>query len=363
MPETRLTIDLGAIAGNYRTLQALAPATEIAGVVKADAYGLGAGEVAPALWDAGCRTFFTARLDEATALRPVLPEAAIYVLEGPAEVETRDFRELGIRPVLSQPHEIRLWAAEARSAGRRLAAALQLETGMCRMGLTARDLDALDPDWLEALDLELVMSHLACADEPEHPLNEQQRRRFLTLSARLPRARVSLANSSGLFLGHSYALDLARPGAALYGVNPTPGNSNPMRPVVRVTAPVLRVLRVDAAGAVGYGATHPVAAGMRIATIGVGYADGLPRAAGNAAMAEIDGTPVPLVGRVSMDLTTLDVTSLPEDAVAVGTPVIVYSDLDATAAAAGTIAYELLTRLGRRFRRDYIRHCSGAVRA
>jgi alanine racemase len=363
MPETRLTIDLGAIAGNYRTLQALAPATEIAGVVKADAYGLGAREVAPALWDAGCRTFFTARLDEATALRPVLPDATIYVLEGPAEGEAGMYREAGLRPVLNQPHEIRHWAAEARRTGRHLAAALQLETGMCRMGLTAADIEALDHEWLAALDLEVVMSHLACADEPEHPLNEAQRRRFLSLAARLPRARLSLANSSGLFLGAPYALDLARPGAALYGVNPTPGRPNPMRPVVRITAPVLRVLRVDAAGAVGYGATHPILPGTRIATIGVGYADGLPRAAGNAAAAEIDGIPVPLVGRVSMDLTTLDVTSLPEDAVGVGTPVTLYADLDATAAAAGTIAYELLTRLGRRFRRDYIRHHAGAARA
>jgi alanine racemase len=354
MPETLLTIDLGAIARNYRTLRRQAPGAEIAGVLKADAYGLGAAAIAPMLWDEGCRSFFTAKLDEALALRPVLDDATIYVLEGVAEAEIPAFLEAGLRPVLNQPGEVERWATLARRLGRRLPAGLQLETGLCRMGHTAADLAALQPDWLAALDLGLVMSHLACADEPGHPQNEAQRARFLALAARLPKAPLSLANSSGLFLGPAYALDLARPGAALYGINPTPGRPNPMLPVARVTAPVLRVLEVDGAGAVGYGATYPVAAGMRIATIGIGYADGLPRAAGNAATAAIDGAPVPLAGRVSMDLTTLDVTSLPASAVTIGTAVTLHADLDASAAACGTIGYELLTRLGRRFCRHYL---------
>jgi alanine racemase len=358
MSETRLTIDLGAIASNFRRLRAAAPGTEIAGVVKADAYGLGAAAVAPVLQAEGCRTFFTAKLDEALALRPLLPEAVIYVLEGPGDGEAKAFLAQRLRPVLSTPAEVERWASAARGVGRRLPAALQLETGMWRAGLAAAEVDGLDPDQVAAFELTLVMSHLACADEPDHPQNEAQRQRFATLAARLPAAPRSLANSSGLCLGSAYAQDLARPGAALYGINPTPGRPNPMRPVVTITAPVLRVLQVDAPGAVGYGASHPVAPGMRIATIGIGYADGLPRAAGNAATATIDGRAVPLIGRVSMDLTTLDVSGLPEGMVRIGTPVTLYGGpdgLDEAATACGTIGYELLTRLGRRFRRVYER--------
>jgi alanine racemase len=358
MPATRLAIDLDAIAANYRRLRAMAPGSEIAGMVKADAYGLGAAAVAPVLAAEGCRTFFTAKLGEALALRPLLPAAVIYVLEGPGDGETRTFLAHRLRPVLGTPAEVARWAGAARAVGRRLPTALQIETGMWRAGLTAAEVDGLDQDLVAALDITLVMSHLACADAPDHPQNEAQRQRFATLAARLPAAPQSLANSSGLCLGAAYALDLARPGAALYGINPTPGRPNPMRPVVTVTAPVLRVLEVDAPGAVGYGASCSVAPGTRIATIGVGYADGLPRAAGNAATATIDGRAVPLIGRVSMDLTTLDVSGLPEGAVRIGTPVTLYGGpdgLDAAAAACGTIGYELLTRLGRRFERVYRR--------
>ncbi len=356
MPETVLHVDLGAIAANYATLQALAPNSEVAGVVKADAYGLGAAAVAPVLWQAGCRTFFTAKLAEATALRLVLPEAVIYVLEGLAEAEIATFVEAKLRPVLNQPVELELWAAAAGRAGRRLEAALQLETGMCRMGMAETDLAGLSPDSLAAIDLTLVLSHLGSADEPSSPRNAAQLARFQALATRLPAAPLSLANSSGCFLGAAYHFAMVRPGAALYGINPTPGRPNPMRPVVRIEAPVLRVLSLDAPCAVGYGATYTADHGARIATIGIGYADGLPRSAGNAAKALIRGQLVPIVGRISMDLTTLDVSGLAEDQVAIGTPVTLLADafdVDATAAAAGTIGYELLTHLGRRFRRNY----------
>ena len=354
MPETLMHVDLAAIAANYATLEAAASGQELAGVLKADAYGLGAEAVAPVLWQAGCRTYFTAKLDEALALRTILPEAVVYVLEGVDAGEIETFRANDLRPVLNQPGELELWADAAGRAGQRLPAALQLETGMCRMGFAAVDLDAVRQKWLAAIDLALVMTHLGCADEPAHPQNARQLERFEALAARLPKAPRSLANSSGIFLGADFATDLARPGAALYGINPTPSRPNPMRPVVKLTAPVLRVLRLDGPGAVGYGATHPVAPGTRIATIGIGYADGLPRAAGGAAKASIQGRTVPIIGRVSMDLTTLDVSGL--DAVGIGTTVELFGpdfDLDAVAAAAGTIGYEILTRLGPRFRRVY----------
>jgi len=356
MPETQLVVDLDAIATNYAILQRAAHGQVVAGVLKADAYGLGAERVAPVLWRAGCRIFFTAKLGEALALRGILPEAVIYVLEGITAGEVDNFRAADLRPVLNQPGELALWAAASRSSGRRLPAAIQLETGMCRMGFATADLDAIRPEWLAAIHLDLVFSHLACADTPDHPQNRHQRERFAALAARLPAAARSLANSPAIFLGPAFVTDLVRPGAALYGINPTPGRPNPMRPVVKITAPVLRVLQLDAPGAVGYGAAYPVAAGARIATIGVGYADGLPRAAGGVAEAAIHGRTVPIVGRVSMDLTTLDVSDLDADAVGIGTTVELFGpafDLDAVAAASGTIGYEILTRLGSRLRRVY----------
>jgi alanine racemase len=356
MPETRLRIDLGAIAANYATLRAAVGAAEVAGVVKADAYGLGARAVAPVLWRAGCRTFFTSKLDEATALRAVLPDAVIYVLEGVVAAEVAAFRAAELRPVLNHPGDLAVWADAGRGCGQRLPAAVHLDTGMCRLGMTGADLERLDPAALAAIEPTLVMSHLACADTPAHPQNRAQLDRFLSLAARLPPAPRSLANSPGCFLGAAYAFDLVRPGAALYGVNPTPARPNPMRPVVRIEAPVLRLVQLDAPTGVGYGATFTAEEGARIATIGVGYADGLPRSAGNAAKALIHDRTVPIVGRVSMDLTTLDVTDLPADAVGVGTLVSLYAEpagLDATAAACGTIGYECLTRLGQRFRRVY----------
>jgi len=354
-----LTIDLGAIAGNFRRLQAAAPGSEIAAVVKADAYGLGAGEVARALRQAGCRKFFVAHGAEGLALRAVLADAEIYVLHGLADDE--DAARAGLVPVLNHPEELQRHAEQARRLGRRLPAALHLDSGMWRLGFGEAELRALDATTLDALDLRLVMSHLACAEEPGHPLNEEQRARFERGRALLPPAPASLANSSAIFLGEPFHYQLCRAGVALYGVNPTPGpppgRANPMAPVVTLEAPVLRVFEVDAHGTVGYGATYPVRPGARLATVPVGYADGYLRAAGGRAVARIGGTPVPVAGRVSMDLLSLDVSTLPRDAVRPGTLAQLIGGpdgLDELAAAAGTIGYEVLTRLGTRFTRRYI---------
>jgi alanine racemase len=350
-----LTIDLGAIAENYRRLQRAAPGSEIAGVVKANAYGLGAGEVARTLWQAGCEKFFVAHGDEGLALREQLPDARIYVLNGlPSQPEAI---EAGLIPVLNHLDELQRHAALARASGRRLPAALHVDTGMWRLGFSEAEILALDHAMLASLDLRLVMSHLACADEPAHPLNELQRTRFEQLRASLPAAPASLANSSGIFLGAAFHHQLCRAGVALYGVNPTPGRQNPMAPVVTLEAPVLQVYEVDRHGTVGYGASFAIRPGARIATVPVGYADGYLRAAGNRATVRIAGRPVPLAGRVSMDLITLDVSALPADAVRPGTMALLIGGpdgLDELAEAAGTIGYELLCRLGTRFTRRYI---------
>jgi len=351
-----LTIDLDALAGNYRRLRREAPGSEVAGVVKADGYGLGALEVAGALEQAGCRRFFVAHLEEGRALGARLPDATIFVLNGlPGDGE--EALRARLIPVLNHPGELARYAALARRLGQRLPAALQIDTGMCRLGFAPAELELLDRSQLEPLELVLVMSHLAVAEEPDNPLNQLQRERFEALRRLLPPAPASLANSSGIFLGQACHFDLCRPGVALYGVNPTPGRANPMAPVVTLEAPVLQVHEVRAPGSVGYGATWRTAAGARIATVPVGYADGYLRAASGAASARIGGWSVPLAGRVSMDLLSLDVSALPPEAVRPGIMVTLIGGpdgVDELAATAGTIGYEVLTRLGSRFARRYI---------
>jgi alanine racemase len=353
-----LTVDLGALTDNYRRLRREAAGSEIAGVVKADGYGLGAPEVAGALWDAGCRSFFVAHLEEGVELRRHLPDAAIYVLHGLPAGSEEAVQRANLIPVLNQPGDLARHVAAARKHQRRLPAALQIDTGMCRLGFSRGEIEQLDRAQLDGLDLGLVMSHLACAEEPANPLNERQRQRFEEARGKLPPARASLANSSGIFLGAAFCLDLCRPGVALYGVNPTPDRANPMAPVVTLEAPVVQVHDVREPGTVGYGATYETRAGARIATVPIGYADGYPRSAGSRASARIAGRAVPIVGRVSMDLITLDVSALPADAVRPGATVELIGGpdgVDQLAAAAGTIGYEVLTRLGRRFARRYIR--------
>jgi alanine racemase len=353
-----LTIDLGAVVENHRRLCREATGSEVAAVVKANGYGLGAVEIAGALWEEGCKSFFVAHLSEGLELRARLPQATIHVLHGlpaGAEAETVDAQLI---PILNHPGEIEKYTALARRLERRLPAALQFDTGMSRLGLSAHEVERIDGAKLASLDLQLVMSHLACAEEAANPLNELQRARFDRLRRTVPAARASFANSSGIFLGPNYRLDLCRPGVALYGVNPTPGQPNPMAAVVTLEAPVLQVHKASEPGTVGYGATCVIGPGSRIATVPVGYADGYLRAASNRAKARIGSREVPVAGRVSMDLITLDVSALPQGTVRPGVMVELIGGpdgVDALASAAGTIGYEVLTRLGSRFRRRYIR--------
>ncbi|MCC6471930.1 MAG: alanine racemase [Alphaproteobacteria bacterium] len=363
-----LTIDLDAVRANWRLLGERTRPAPCAAVLKANAYGLGAARVGPALARAGCRQFFVAQLAEGVALRQALRDktanTSIFVLNGVMESERLSFEAHGLVPCLNDLGQVDRWAQFARRLERKLPAALQVDTGMNRLGLPAAELDRLagEPERLAGIDLRLVMSHLACADEPDHPLNRRQLDRFRTAAARLPAARASLAASSGIFLGPDFHFDLARPGVALYGANPTPWTANPMTQVVRLQGKILQVRSVDRGETVGYGASHRFIRPRRIATVGVGYADGFLRAASDRGGAVLGGVAAPIVGRVSMDLITLDVSDAPEELARPGVLVdLIGGDgsgrgrsLEDVAADAGTIPYEILTALGQRYERRYL---------
>ena len=347
-----LEVDLAALAANYEILKQRAAGAECAAVVKADAYGLGADRVGPVLAAAGCRTFFAAHLSEGIALRQALGgQASIYILNGILPGTEGDFRAHDLRPVLNSLAQLDLWQG---------AAALHLDTGMNRLGLSPDDAAVLAaaPERLENIDLRFVVSHLACADEAGHEMNEQQRRLFDRLRAALPAKPASLGNSSGIFLGSDYHYDLVRPGVALYGGNPMPGAANPMREVVRLRGRIIQLREIDTPQSVGYGATHRATGPRRIATVPVGYADGYLRSLSGQGMGRLAGVSVPIVGRVSMDLITLDVTEAPIEAAQAGALVDLIGGggegVDDVAARAGTIGYEILTSLGRRYHRRYL---------
>lgn len=360
-----LCVDLGAIVANWRLLRRRVEPFACAAVVKADAYGLGADEVAPALLAGGCRQFFVATLEEGMALRRRLevarpPSSAceIFVLNGAPAGAAAEVRRARLTPVLNALADIDAWSAWARSQDARVPAALHVDTGMARLGLPPEELAQLcdDPSRLDGLDLRCIMSHLACADTPEHPLNARQRDTFRAALAMLPKAPVSFANSSGIFLGADYWGDLVRPGAALYGVSPVPAQPNPMRGVVRLDAKILQVRQIDSGSTVGYGASHRAGGRERIATIAVGYADGFMRSLGNRGSGYIGAQLVPIVGRISMDLMTFDVSHVPESLARPGASIELigpHHPIDAIAAEAGTIGYEILTALGTRFARIY----------
>ena len=354
-----LTIDLGAVRRNYRTVREHLGTAELAGVVKADAYGLGIERVAPALAREGCRTFFVATAGEAFALRSIMPEADIHVFDGIQPGEEGDFAAKQIRPVLNSLLQIETWAAHARAARRTLTADIHLDTGMSRLGLDAAEQKHLliHPEFLAGIDLDIILSHLAVAEDRANPMNETQRAAFGEIAGKLPGRRRSLANSSGVFLGPSFHFDLARVGVALYGANPTPGAPSPMAQVIRLQGRILQVRSVDPARSVGYGATHRVSRPSRIATVAIGYADGYPLSLSNRGIAYIDEHEIPVVGRVSMDLTTVDVTDLAEHLAVPGRLVDFvgpHNPVDAVADRAGTIPYTIMTGFGRRLHRIYV---------
>jgi alanine racemase len=356
-----LTVDLGALVANWRLLQTRVGGTDCGAVLKADGYGTGAARAAPALAAAGCRTFFVAQAEEGLNLRALLgPGPEIFVLNGSPRGAEAILVEAGLVPVLNSFEDIVAWAGAAA----RQRAAVHLDTGMTRLGLSAEEVKRLvaADGLLASIDVCCWLSHLACAEEFDNSMNAEQRAAFAALLQSLPSAPASLANSSGIFLGPDYHFDLVRPGIALYGGNPTPGRTNPMAPVVRLEAPIIQFHHVDSPKTVGYGAAHRIERPSRIATIPVGYADGYVRALGGRGYGFIGDVRVPVIGRVSMDLITLDVSDVAPADVRIGTAVTLLGggvDIDALAACADTISYELLTSLGPRYRRIYVGDSSG----
>jgi len=363
-----LSIDLSAVQKNWRYLNSHAGSAECGAAVKGNAYGLGVEPVGRALWEAGCRSFFVARPKEGEELRGLLPEATIYVLDGLFPGQAEFYAQNNLLPALISTEEAREWAAFGRVYGRKLPCAIHVDTGINRLGFPIAEYTALlaETATMEGLNVSLLMSHLACAEEATHPLTLKQRDTFNIVRAKLPGVPASLANSSGIFLGQDYAHDLVRPGIAIYGGNPTPALANPMQAVALLEGTILQTRNVHAGETVGYGATWQATRETRIAVLGAGYKDGVPRAlsSGNSITPPqifLGGRRCPIIGRVSMDMMAIDVTGLPR-AVSRGDRAEILGPnilIDEAAGWAGTISYELLTRLGSRYARLYSELDSG----
>jgi alanine racemase len=358
-PETgrTLTIDLAAIAANWRTLAHELLTVECAAVVKANAYGLGLEPVTATLAQAGCKTFFVADLAEARTVRSRARDATIYVLNGFTPDWGDGLIEINARPVINSTTELAEWDAFVSAHAWQGGAALHVDTGMHRLGISPEEAAALAPRaQTENHGIGLLLSHLACAEIPDHPLNAAQLQLFRELHMLYPGIPASLVNSSGIFLGRAAHFDLARPGAALYGINPTPGRTNPMQSVVELTGRILQLRSIARDETVGYGATWTAKRPSRIAVVALGYADGLMRA-GSGTDAHPGGAAIiaakrcPIVGRISMDLVCIDITDVPDGAVHRGdlaTLIGAEITVDDVAASSGTISYEILTHLGPR---------------
>jgi len=357
---TRLEIDLAAIVANWRRVAAETPHGRAAAVVKADGYGCGAAPVGKALYRAGARLFFTAHLSEALALRQALPQpdVEIGVFNGLLPGEAESYRADRILPVLNDLGQIETWADFCRRHGTTLPACIQIDTGMRRLGLPPYEVETLrdKTSRLAGIEFRYLLSHMAAGDDPAHGLNAVQRDAFAAACTALPKPSggAMLAASSGAFLGADYAFDWVRPGYALYGGNPVPGRPNPMTPVIRLTARILQTRRIAKGDTVGYGATWMAEKPSHIATIALGYADGYLRSLSSRGVVHLDGTPIPVVGRVSMDLVTLDISAIPGTNPGMEVEVIgPHQGVDAAAEKAGTIGYEILTGLGARYARIY----------
>jgi alanine racemase len=357
-----LTVDLDAICANWRKLEKTAVPAECAAVIKANAYGCGIDPVARALAQAGCKTFFVATLDEARAARTAVPSATLYVLDGFIQNTGEAYAKIDAKPVIGDLNELAEWDVFCRRTGWAGGVAIHIDTGMNRLGLTLAEAQGLIPR-INAGDhgISLVMSHLACAESLNHPLNSRQLATFREIASVFSGVPASLSNSSGIYLGAAFQFDLVRPGAALYGVNPTPEADNPMQGVVELKARVMQIRDIERGESVGYGATWTTRRPTRLAIISAGYADGYLRAGSSndgtrGAEVMVTGKRCPVAGRISMDLMAVDITDLEKNAVRRGHMVTLIGDgitVDELAHHLGTIGYEVLTGLGPRYARVY----------
>ncbi len=354
-----LTIDLAALCRNYDKLSSIVAPAQTAAVVKADAYGLGASQVSKALYGRGCRSFFVAHFIEALRLRPQLPsDAQIFVLNGLLPDNEAACADGGIVPVINSLDQLRQWSRTARSLQRRLPAVLQFDTGMSRLGIPPEDrgVVAAHLQTSDDIDILFIMSHLASSDETDSRQNADQLAEMRRVAKEFPGYDISFANSGGIFLGGDFHGVLARPGIALYGGAPTSGATNPMDAIVRLDVAVVQTRTVPEGARVGYGGVHVTKAEARLATIAAGYADGLPRSLSDRGAVYYKGVRLPIIGRVSMDSITIDISALPEDTLSFGSMVEVLGDhqsLEDLARDAGLISYEILTSLGHRYNRQY----------
>ena len=357
-----LTIDLDALVANWRKLEKTAVPAECAGVIKANAYGCGTEPVARALAAAGCKTFFVATLDEARAARAAVPSATIYALNGLFQNTGDAYAKIDCKPVIGDLNELAEWDVFCRRSGWYGGAAVHIDTGMNRLGLTVTEAQGLIPR-INAGDhgIALVMSHLVAAEHLNSPVNARQLAAFRAIASLFSGVPTSLANSSGIFLGAPFEFDLVRPGAALYGVNPTPEADNPMQPVVDLKARIVQIRTIDRGDTVGYGGTWTARRPTKLAIVSSGYADGYFRAASandgtRGAEVVVAGKRCPIAGRISMDLIAVDITDLPANAARRGHMVTLIGEgitVDELAHHFGTIGYEVLTSLGQRYARVY----------
>lgn len=345
---TRLVVDLGAVERNYLRLRALSPNAETAAVLKADAYGAGATPVARKLVQAGCRTIFVATAHEARDLRQALVNwtGEIFVLNGFSREQADLFKAHRLGAVLSSLNQVSDFLEVTEGPF-----AVQVDTGMNRLGLS---LEACAELLTQDINPRFVMSHLACSEVADSPMNSEQLDRFAALMKPYPHLRASLANTGGIFLGSPFHFNLTRPGIGLLGATADPEAPHSLEPAVTLDAPILQVRTVRQGDTVGYGASFTVPHDMRVAIAAAGYADGIPRALSNKGFGRIEGLKAPILGRVSMDLVALDVTGI-EDCAQVGSPVKFFgADLGALAKLAGTLPYELLTGVGQRVSRVHV---------
>lgn len=352
-----LTVDLGALAANYNLFKdKAAPGCRAAAVIKADAYGLGAEKALAALENRGCPFYFVATPEEGSALRR-LTQKPLAVLSGLYKGAESLYIHENLIPVLNSLEEIARWQKKAVQHQIPLRALVHFDTGMNRLGLGVDETAALhaEPGILKGLEILYMMSHFACADEKDHPMTVMQYARFMEATALFPAVKRSLANSAGAFCSPTYHFDLLRPGMALYGLNPTPWRDNPMKPVVTLRARILQVRAVKKGDTAGYGASYRFEKDGYAATVALGYADGFLRSLGNRGKLYYGDAACPIAGRVSMDAVIVDTGFLERQPVPGESMEVIgsHQDADSLAKDAGTIGYEILTSLGRRYYREY----------